>query len=78
MKISSTLKTMDIPEASWGNLQLEKRLKVVSKHPLRPNPPEADKFLCLPCEMPAQLNLHLTFNRGAAYFSGVGPRDSIH
>jgi len=37
-----------------------------------PNPPEADKSLCLPCEMPAQLNPYLTFNRGAAYFSGVG------
>jgi len=49
-----------------------------------PNPPEADKSLRLPClpyyetfylfhrgEIPAQLNLHLTFNRGEAYFSGV-------
>jgi hypothetical protein len=39
-----------------------------------PNPPvedaaggEADKSLRLPCEMLAQLNLHLIFNRG------VGP-----
>jgi hypothetical protein len=43
-----------------------------------PNPPvedaaggEADKSLRLPCEMFAQLNLHLIFNRGGAYFSGV-------
>jgi len=43
-----------------------------------PNPPvedaaggEADKFLRLPREMPAQLNLHLIFNRGEADFSGA-------
>jgi hypothetical protein len=43
-----------------------------------PNPPvedavggEADKFLRQPREMPAQLNLHLLFNQGKAYFSGV-------
>jgi hypothetical protein len=36
-----------------------------------PNPPEADKSLRLPCEMPAQLNPYLIFNRGEAYFSGV-------
>jgi len=36
-----------------------------------PNPPEADKFLRLPREMPAQLNLHLIFNRGEAHFSEV-------
>jgi len=32
---------------------------------------EADKSLRLPREMPAQLNLHLIFNRSVAYFSGV-------
>jgi hypothetical protein len=44
---------------------------------------EVDKSLILPCllyetfylfhrgEMPAQLNLHLIFNRGEAYSSGV-------
>jgi hypothetical protein len=36
-----------------------------------PNSPEADKSLRLPCEMHAQLNLYLIFNRGGAYFSGV-------
>ena len=35
------------------------------------NPQEADKSLRLPCEMPAQLNQYLIFNRGGAYFSGV-------
>jgi len=28
-------------------------------------------YACLPCGMPAQLNLHLIFNRGEAYSSGV-------
>jgi hypothetical protein len=36
-----------------------------------PDPPEVDKSLRLPSEMPAQLNRYLTFNRGGAYFSGV-------
>jgi hypothetical protein len=43
-----------------------------------PNPPVkdasgdvADKFLRLSREIPAQLNLHLIFNQGEAYFSGV-------
>jgi hypothetical protein len=28
-------------------------------------------LICLPCEMPAQLNPYLIFNRGGAYFSGA-------
>jgi len=43
-----------------------------------PNPPiedaaggETDKSQRLPREMPAPLNLHLIFNRGVAYSSGV-------
>jgi len=28
-------------------------------------------LICLPCEMPAQLNPYLIFNRGEAYFSGA-------
>ena len=50
-----------------------------------PNPPvedaaggEADKSLRLPCEMLAQLNLHLIFNRGEAYFSGRQTRKSLN
>jgi hypothetical protein len=53
-------------------------LETFEKRPFLPNSPvedaaggEADKFLRLPREMPAQLNLHLIFNRGEAYFSGV-------
>jgi hypothetical protein len=49
-----------------------------------PNPPvedaaggEADKSLRPPCEMLAQLNLHLIFNRGGAYFSGRQTRKSL-
>jgi hypothetical protein len=34
----------------WGRL-CKTRPEVISKPPLSPNPPEADKFLCLPCEM---------------------------
>jgi hypothetical protein len=49
----------------------KEHLETFAKHPFLPNPPEADKFLRLPREMPAQLNLHLIFNRGEAHFSGV-------
>jgi hypothetical protein len=38
---------------------------------------EADKSLRLPCEMHAQLNLYLIFNRGGAYFSGVNLRNYL-
>jgi hypothetical protein len=47
------------------------RVETFAKRPFLPNPPEADKFLRLPREMPAQLNLHLIFNRGEAHFSEV-------
>jgi hypothetical protein len=53
-------------------------IETFAKRPFLPNPSvedaaggEADKFLRLPREMSAQLNLHLIFNRGEAYFSGV-------